>query len=618
MDLDGDGLSNTQEVVLLTNPLMWDSNGDGLSDSEDIAQGYDPNRMDLDYDGINNAQEILAGTDPFDFYNGIPPVITIVSGNQQTGAPESVLPVPLKVMLKNAAGEPIVYGPVTFQVVAGGGTLANPQAPEPATFTSSIIIRTTVTGEASVIFKVPVAADFSSVIRASAKGPANPPGIDFTEYNFGATLTFSPAAGHYGSPVSVTVDTTVSAGVIRYTIDGSEPTVSSAELPAEGLSLLRSTRLKARAFHNTTAVSGVSSALYLIGSLISAGDDHTFANGLNGTVYAWGHNSLGQLGNGSRQAQLMPTVISIPSAVDALSGGGEFAIALDEAGVVLGWGDNYFGQLGNNSSEDQLTPLALVSPRSYRAIAAGKDHALAVASDGTVWSWGNGSSGQLGDGTLEGKAAPTQVSGISNVIKVAAGRKFSLAVDQDGRLWAWGLNQSSQIGSDEPDQVSVPVQLPLEGELVQTVSAGATHGLVLTQSGFVYTWGGNGRGELGDATGVSRPVLQRVEGLSDIIAISAGQYHCLALSNTGVVYSWGANDAGQLGDGSHEDRLVPVAVTLPAAALDVAAGMNHSAVVLQDGRIFTFGDNQRGQLGVTTPASSAQPLEVATFHLFNP
>ncbi|MFF5206373.1 RCC1 domain-containing protein [Streptosporangium sp. NPDC000396] len=340
---------------------------------------------------------------------------------------------------------------------------------------------------------------------------------------------------------------------------------------------------------------------------VSAGAFHNLALLSNGTVRAWGRNAEGQLGDGATLPDgnnLTPgTVVDLQNIV-AVAAGGNHSLALRSDGTVWAWGEDSAGQLGNGGANvDSSTPGQVIGPggvgflTNVVAIAADGTHSLALRNDGTVWAWGDDSSGQLGDGGgTTGGSAPVQVVGtggtgvLSGVQRIAAGGAHSLALLNDGTVRSWGYDGNGQLGDGGPNVNSTfPVTVLGTGGTgvlsgVQRIAAGSVHSLALLNDGTVRSWGSDGSGQLGNGgPNTDSPVPVQVVGtggtgvLSGVFTIAAGGSHSLALASGQPVQAWGDNSSGQLGNGSTTNSPFPVGIRTGVSGLtSISAGFSHS------------------------------------------
>lgn len=205
-----------------------------------------------------------------------------------------------------------------------------------------------------------------------------------------------------------------------------------------------------------------------------------------GYVIAWGANWYGQLGNGTNTVmQEEPVFVSDSNGdrfddVVAIAAGYYHSLALKSDGTVWAWGNNSYGELGNGTTNSSNIPVQVSGLSNVIAIAAGGFHSLAVKSNGTVWAWGNNDNGQLGNGNKNSSDVPVQVKGLKNIIAVAAGSSHSLALrsngsfasfsksrkiqsgDADVDVLAWGSNDMGQLGNGTTEDSTTPVQVLID------------------------------------------------------------------------------------------------------------------------------------------------------------
>ncbi len=350
--------------------------------------------------------------------------------------------------------------------------------------------------------------------------------------------------------------------------------------------------------------------------VVNAGARHSMVIKSDGMVWTWGRNIYGQLGLGTNLDEVSPTNILLISSASDISGGGNHSLILKQDGTLWSSGRNTIAQLGDGTTTNRNTPVQVLGSPADAAgrtiLAAGNGHSIAIKDDGTLWSWGYNYYGQLGDGTTEHKYNPVQVTGLTGMSAGAGGNSHSIGLKSDGTVWAWGRNFSGQLGDGTNTDSHTPVQVSgLTG--VIAVASGSWHSLALKADGTVWAWGENDRGQLGDDSTTKRNSPVQVSGLSDVVAISAGAYHSLALKSNGTVWAWGYNYSGQLGDGTNTDSHTPVQVTVltDVTAIAAAHGSSHSLALKADGTVWAWGANSNGQLGNGTTTNSNSAVQVS-------
>jgi alpha-tubulin suppressor-like RCC1 family protein len=334
----------------------------------------------------------------------------------------------------------------------------------------------------------------------------------------------------------------------------------------------------------------------------AAGSSHAIAVLPDGTAVAWGSNAQGQIGDGTTSvSRPLPTAVSGLSKVVAVAAGSGHSLAIDAQGSLWSWGWNAWGQLGNGSTTDSATPAVVPGLSHVTTVAAGNAHNLAIEADGSVWAWGFNQYGQLGDGTTNPSAIPEHVTGLPPVVAVAAGQGHSVAVGDDGSVWTWGANVHGQLGIGTNVGAGRPVQVPgLTG--VVRVAAGDFHTFALLDDGSLRGWGDNGNGEIGIGSTGDRWSPVTVPIPEPVVSVSAGSDFSTAVTTLGRTYSWGLNSLGSLGTGPNVlgDQPSPTLVPGLQAMAVVSSKYLHSAALRFDGRLFTWGSDGDGESGTGT------------------
>lgn len=345
-------------------------------------------------------------------------------------------------------------------------------------------------------------------------------------------------------------------------------------------------------------------------SAVSAGAYHTCAVGPDASLWCWGANAQGQLGVGSRTDQALPSAVSLPDDVVAVSAGAvAHSCAVLGTGTLWCWGANESGQLGTGSMVESLSPLEIAVPDTLWGVAAGGDHTCGVGVFGAAWCWGAGSTGALGNGLLTDANLPVAVVDATELALLATGPQVSCAVTGDGTSVCWGANEFGQLGVGDLEDRAVPTP-QLELGDVRALSVHATHGCAVTGDGQVWCWGGNFWGQLGTGTTDSSSRPEPVQGLNSAVDVAVGQGHSCAVVADGTVWCWGRNVGGALGDGTLQSRLVPGPVFDLTDAVAVTAGERHTCALTATGALWCWGVNWYGQLGDGSTLDRMRPVPV--------
>ena len=334
-------------------------------------------------------------------------------------------------------------------------------------------------------------------------------------------------------------------------------------------------------------------------STIMGGEVHNVALKSDGTVWCWGWNSFGQLGDGTTNDEYVPVqtgLNAVPplTSVTKLGGRPYFTLAVKSDGTIWAWGMNRYGQMGNNTvnplTGPQVTVPVLVSNswpggavNNPKQVTCGYQFGAALLTNGTVWTWGSGSHGELGDGATTANYTPVQVPNLTNIVAISAGWFHILALRSDGTVWDWGNNVNGELGDGTAINRFSPVQA-LNVSNIASVSGGDAHSTALASNGVVWKWGLNDLGELGNGSTNSSPnsfpapILadQYGAGFSNIVLASARDYHNIAVKADGSVWMWGANDQGQCGNGTTNATWRPTPVVGLGSRVGLPVNVAHN------------------------------------------
>ena len=292
--------------------------------------------------------------------------------------------------------------------------------------------------------------------------------------------------------------------------------------------------------------------------------------------------------------------------------GTEFSVGIKSDGTLWSWGFNGNGQLGQGTTTAQNLPTQIGNATNWKDVATGSFHCLAIKTDGTLWSWGLNGTGQLGDGTLVQQNMPIQIGTATNWKSVEAGFVHSLAIKNDNTLWSWGYNSNGQLGIGSTVDTSRPVQVGTATNWKQ-ISAGGAHTIALQNDGSLWSWGANTTGQLGLGNTTDSNIPTRVGTNTNWTMVSAGFEFSLGLQSDASIWSWGFNGNSQLGDdGLGAQQTSPVNFEISKDWKLIEAGASFGFAIKNDNRLFTWGFNGSGQLGVASTVQQDNIVQVGT------
>ena len=314
-----------------------------------------------------------------------------------------------------------------------------------------------------------------------------------------------------------------------------------------------------------------------------------------------------------------------------VSGGESFATVLKADGSIWSFGYNSDGQLGN----DKLVPINIPSATnilsSYEKVVTGKSFTIALREDGTVWAWGDNTYGVLGQGNRQFAKKPIQVQGITDVVDISAGHNHVIALDKFGNIYTWGLNNCGQLGNGETKTITIPKKInSLENKIV-SINANKNSTAVIDSEGKVYVFGKNESGNYSlpkEVKGLTKVVkasclenailvlnndntVQKITNytstgeiavedlaVSGIVDISVANDSVVLLDKNGNMYTYGANENGQAGIGTKgSNASVKQIQTIETKYFAIGAGYKDNYVIDVNGYVYSAGSNEYGQLG---------------------
>ena len=347
---------------------------------------------------------------------------------------------------------------------------------------------------------------------------------------------------------------------------------------------------------------------------IAAGYYHSLALKSNGTLWAWGYGAAGALGNGTGAEQLTPVQLGNATNWAAIAVGNFHSLGLKTDGSLWAWGEDIYGQLGYGSTTvfRQYAPVRIGVGTNWIGISAGSEHSLGLKSDGTLWAWGRNWTGQLGDGTVTTRRTPVQIGGDADWAGVFSDWHSNFGIKRDGSLWAWGNNEGGTLGDGSRTSRRAPVQIGSDRNWTAVSTSGGGNTLAVKSDGSMWAWGDNTFGRLIGHT-TYELVLNPMEigSVASWMGVSAGAQHSLGVRSDGTLWAWGENDAGQLGAGT-TSPLPPLRVGSANDWVAVAAGAFHSLALKSNGTLWAWGYNNYGQLGNGANVSLSTPVQVGS------
>lgn len=333
--------------------------------------------------------------------------------------------------------------------------------------------------------------------------------------------------------------------------------------------------------------------------IVVAGGGHSVAIKTDGSLWAWGDNTKGQLGHGTNISKSTPTKIGVATNWTAIAAGSTHCLALKSDGSLWAWGENTYGELGINSTLNKNIPVRVGTATYWAQIAAAGQHSMAIKTDGTLWAWGSNFFSALGDGTDIDRYSPFQIGTDTTWTSIATAELHSIGIQSGNSfdyLLAWGHESYGELGYGT---ASVNEHKPkiISSDNWKFVAAGLNHSMAIHDNGKLYACGLNSSGQLGNGTTTNVNVMTQIGTATNWEKVWCGLNNSFALKTNNTLWTWGNNSLGQLGIGTTSNKTTPFQIAGNRWRSISAGQEGHVLANKFENTLFVCGNNSTGQLG---------------------
>ena len=329
-----------------------------------------------------------------------------------------------------------------------------------------------------------------------------------------------------------------------------------------------------------------------------------------GEGYVWGNNDEGGLGiNLAPNSERRSSPTQLPGSWREMSVTGDNNYGTKTDGSLWAWGNNEYGELGQGNKTKYSSPVQIGTDTTWRRVSNWPTGGMATKTDGTLWMWGRNENGVLAQNNVDvNRSSPVQIPGTWSD-NFEAGYAAISAVKTDGSLWFWGRNAEGVFGLNSPSPPTMyrssPVQLP--GTWSTTKGQGwntSETAIYLKDNGTMWAWGKNYRGSAGPGGPNSRSSPVQITSGTTWSQVFIGLQQAMAVKTTGELYAWGSNGQGMLaygpgGDNSQHPSPIQIGTDTDWSKVGGSQGGNVTKSALkQDGTLWAWGEDPYGQLGM--------------------